>query len=167
MHRNRSASAFSVAVLAGALAMTGCASAATKADAAGGTSAAMTTRAATAAGGTVHIIDYSINSDGPDFRVILTGAVGDYGPAVTVYPDGNVDPGHTSEMALKLTHGSFRLGIAGIHQKVISAFSHWPGNTSTCSGSISFTVPAPIVAGSGTGLYPGDQRQPQTDRHDR
>jgi hypothetical protein len=43
-----------------------------------------------------------VNSDGPDFRAILTGAVGDYGPAVTVLPNGTVDPEHTSEMELKL-----------------------------------------------------------------
>jgi hypothetical protein len=31
--------------------------------------------------GPVHSLDYSINSDGPGSQVILTGAVGDYGPA--------------------------------------------------------------------------------------
>jgi hypothetical protein len=158
MHRNRFASVFSAAVLAGALAMAGCASAATqttKAAAAGGTSVAKTTSASAVAGGKAHIMAYSINSDGPDFRVILTGAVGDYGPAVTVYPDGKVDPQHTSEMKLELTHGSFRLGIAGIGKKLTSAYSHWPANTNTCSGSISVTAPAPIVTGSGTGLYRG------------
>ena len=55
---------------------------------------------------------YSINSDGPDFRAVVTGAVGDYGPAVTVHPDGTVDPSHSSELELKLTAGSFRLSIA-------------------------------------------------------
>ena len=173
MHRNRiarvlsarvpsaqmfSARMFSAVVLAGALAMTGCASAATKttnAAAPGGTSAAMTTRAAANAGGPVHIVGYSINSDGPGFRVILTGAVGDYGPALTIYPDGKVDPEHTGEMQLDLSHGSFRINIAGFHEKIISAYSHWPANASTCSGSIMFPANAPIVTGSGTGLYQG------------
>lgn len=113
MHRNRFASVFSAAVLAGALAMAGCASAATqatKAAAAGGTSAAKTTSASAVAGGKARIM---------------------------------------------ATHGSFRLGIAGIGKKLTSAYSHWPANTNTCSGSISVTSPAPIVTGSGTGLYRG------------
>jgi len=67
---------------------------------------------------------YSINSDGPDFRSILTGAAGDYGPAVTVYPDGGVDPQHTSE----------------------------PIYLSTCSDFISAEAAATIVAGSYRGI---------------
>jgi ABC-type hemin transport system ATPase subunit len=43
---------------------------------------------------------------------ILTGGVGDYGPAVTVLPDGAVDPSRSSELELKLSRGSFRLSIA-------------------------------------------------------
>ena len=107
------------------------------------------------AGGTVHIIDYSINSDGPYLRAILTGAIGDYGPAVTVYPDGRVDPQHTSQMRLSLTHGSFRLGIAALDKQIVKAYSHWPADRATCSGSISFTISAPVVPGSGTGMYAG------------
>jgi hypothetical protein len=98
---------------------------------------------------------YSINSDGPGFRVILTGAVGDYGPGVTVYPSGKIDPRHTSEMELKLTHGSFRLSIASLGKKIVGAFRHFPGNTSTCSGTVTVAAAAPIVAGSGTGSYRG------------
>jgi hypothetical protein len=124
---------------------------AAKAPAAGATSAAKTP----AAGGAAHIIDYSLNSDGPDSRVILTGAIGDWGQVVAVYPDGAIDPGHTSEFRLELTHGSFRLSIASLHKKIIRAFSPWPSNKSTCSGSVSFTVTIPVVAGSGTGAYRG------------
>jgi hypothetical protein len=115
MHTNRLAIGVSVVGLAAALAITGCASAtasATGAAAGGGTSTART--AQSPVGSQAHIMVYSINSDGPDFRAILTGAVGDYSPAVTVHPDGRVDPEHTSEMELRLTHGSFRLNIAGL-----------------------------------------------------
>ena len=139
----------SVAGLAAALAAVGCASA---------TAGATRPASGTAAGGspsTAHIMAYSINSDGPDFRVILTGAVGDYGPAVTVHPDGTVDPEHTSEMELQLTHGSFRLSIAGLDRRVADAFRRSLYNVSTCSDSISFTVDFPVVAGSGTGSYRG------------
>ena len=146
MYRNRLAI---VVGLAAALAVTGCAAA---------TAGATRPASATVAGAgtsTAHIMVYSVNSDGPDFRAILTGAVGDYGPAVTVHPDGTVDPEHTSEMELRLTHGSFRLSIAGLDTKVADAFRQWPYNMSTCSDSISFTAAFPVVAGSGTGSYRG------------
>ena len=44
-----------------------------------------------------HIAVWSVNSDGPDFEAIVTGAVDDHGPGVTVHPDGSVDPDHSSE----------------------------------------------------------------------
>jgi hypothetical protein len=150
-----------IAVSACALLAAGCASSAAKATvskapsaqapSAGATSAAKTS----AAGGTVHIIDYSLNSDGPWSKVILTGAIGDWGQAVTVHPNGTIDPQHTSELRLALQQGSFRLNIASLHKKVIRAYSPWASNKSTCSGSVSFTMAAPIVAGSGTGSYRG------------
>src|SRR5579863_10574774 len=151
MNKNRIAVLVGVAGLAATLAVAGCASA-SSATASGATAVPV---AQAPAGDQAHIIVYSINSDGPDFRAIVTGAVGDYGPAVTVHPDGTVDPEHTSEMELRLTHGSFRLGIAGLDAKVVDAYHHWPSNVSTCSGSISFTLSVPVVAGSGTGSYRG------------
>jgi hypothetical protein len=160
MRRNRYVFMLGAAMVAGAVAMTGCASAATKTSttrtaASGGTSPTTKKQATAAAAGKVHITVYSINSDGPGFRVVLTGAVGDYGPGVTVYPSGKIDPRHTSEMELKLTHGSFRLSIASLGKKIVSAFRHFPGNTSTCSGTVTVAGVAPIVAGSGTGSYRG------------
>jgi hypothetical protein len=61
-------------MLVAAIAITGCASAAAK------TSAPRSS----GAGRQVRIMVYSINSDGPDFRAVLAGTIGDYGPAVTV-----------------------------------------------------------------------------------
>jgi DNA-binding CsgD family transcriptional regulator len=81
------ASALVTAVAAAAILVTGCASAATKAPA-----TSTTETAATTSGGAVHFIGYSKNSDGPDFTVILTGKVGDYGPAVTVHGGTVLDP---------------------------------------------------------------------------
>jgi hypothetical protein len=103
----------------------------------------------------VHFMDYSVNSDGPDSSVIVTGAVGDYGRGITVHPDGTVDPGHASELELRLTRGSFRLEIARLDQAIVHAYAHWPSNQQTCSGSITVTAATPIVAGSGTGMYSG------------
>lgn len=142
MDTKRRATALALAALAGALASAGCAQATTA------TTAAPVNRAA-------HIMAYSINSDGPAFQVIVTGAVGDWGQGLSVYPDGAVDPDHTSELSLKLTRGSFRLSIARLDAGIVSAYRHWPSNPGTCSGSIAVTAATPIVAGSGTGSYRG------------
>jgi hypothetical protein len=158
VHRNRPTTFLSLIVLTVALVLAGCASphAARAASMARSATASGTPAAKAApAGGKAQIMVYSIDSDGPDFRAILTGAVGDYGPAVTVHPDGKVDPEHTSQIELKLVHGAFRLRIAGIDKKIIRAYRHWPANPRTCSGSIGFTAAAPIVTGSGTGSYRG------------
>jgi len=130
------------------LATTGCASAVTS------TTAIASATAASARGNT-HITLYSVNSDGPRFQAIATGAVGDHGQAVSVYPDGRIDPEHDSDLSLRLGRGSFLLSAAVLDKAVIDAFRHWPGNPATCSGHISVTAAVPVVPGSGTGAYRG------------
>ncbi len=105
--------------------------------------------------GAVNLTIWSIDSDGPDFQAILSGAVGDYGPAVTVLPDGKVDPEHTSEMEFDLKHGTFRLYIDGIVSKLRAQTAHEPVYAATCSDYFHVTAAVPIVAGSGTGSYRG------------
>jgi hypothetical protein len=119
------------------------------------TAAAGRTPATGAVHGVAHLVIYSINSDGPAFQVIVSGAIGDYGPAVTVLPDGKVDPEHTSEMELELRHGTFRLHIEAIANKFRAETSHEPVFARTCSDYVDVTAPVPIVAGSGTGSYRG------------
>jgi hypothetical protein len=147
--------ALAAVVLAGATALASCSGQPKPAAPDTTPSAAAATAATRPPGGTVHIIDYSINTDGPYLHAILTGAIGDYGPAVTVHPDGQVDPQHTSQLRLNLTHGTFRLDIAALDKQIVKAYSHWPVDRATCSGSISFTIAVPVVPGSGTGLYRG------------
>ena len=76
MLSNRPAALAGGAVLAGALAVTGCTASAAS------TSAASTgaTAAAATPGDNAHLMVYSINSDGPDFRAIVTGASATTGP---------------------------------------------------------------------------------------
>jgi len=116
---------------------------------------ATATQAAGRPASAVHLIAYSINSDGPRFRALLTGAVGDWGPAVSVHPDGSIDPEHTSQLKLNLRHGSFRLGIAALDRRIVQAYQHWPENPSTCSGTIAVRATLPVIANSGTGAYRG------------
>jgi hypothetical protein len=133
MHVKRLAPALAVA-----LAVTGCGSTATA-----------------STGGNTHITLYSIDSDGPVFQAIVTGAVGDHGQAVSVYPDGRVDPQHDSDLSLRLTRGSFLLNAAALDKRVVTALGRWRGNPATCSGSATVAARVPVVAGSGTGAYRG------------
>jgi hypothetical protein len=134
---------------AAALIVTGCASPAMS------TTATASLAAATATSGNTHITLYSVNSDGPRFSAIVTGAVGDHGQAVSVYPDGRVDPEHDHDLSLRLTRGSFLLDEASLDKRIVTAFRHWLGNPDTCSGHTSATAPVPVVPGSGTGAYRG------------
>jgi hypothetical protein len=144
MLRNRPG-VFGTTVLAGALAVAGCAPSAASTGAA--SPAASTDNA--------HLMVYSINSDGPDLRAIVTGAIGDYGPAVTVFPNGKVDPSHTHDLELRLTHGSFELSITQLDKKFVAVTRHEPIYPRTCSDYMTASAPMAIVPGSGTGAYRG------------
>ncbi|MEY9890903.1 hypothetical protein ABIA31_004568 [Catenulispora sp. MAP5-51] len=118
-------------------------------------SAKPTTVPATAPITAAHLTAYATD-DGPTEQVILTGAVGDYGQAVSVNPDGSVDPEHNSQLELRLQHGTFRLDIAAIDKAFVAAMAHrFPSDPATCSGSVAVTEHVPVVAGSGTGSYRG------------
>src|SRR5215471_10784998 len=150
MHRNRIAATLAIAAVAGALVAGGCISAAAKPWAAAATASP---RAAAAPGGTANLMIYGVNTDGAYWHAIVSGVIGDYGPAVSVYPDGQVDPAHNSELVLRLTHGSFRLGIAALIKAFVKVAAHEPIYPKTCTDLISVTGTTPIVAGSGTGAY--------------
>lgn len=110
-------------------------------------------RPAPAVHGEVHLVIWSVDSDGPDFQAVLSGAIGDYGPAVTVLSDGKVDQDHTSEMDLELRHGTFRLYIGAIAGKFRAQTADEPTYLATCSDCVNVTANVPVVAGSGTGSY--------------
>jgi hypothetical protein len=65
------------------------------------------------------------------------------------------NPEHSSQMNLALTQGSFRIVIGSLHAKLVKALSHATYNLRTCSGNVSVTGAAPVVAGSGTRAYKG------------
>jgi hypothetical protein len=105
-------------------------------------------------GGNVFFTAYQ-NDDLPGATAVLSGAIGDFGEAVSVLPDGTVDPEHSSQDDLALTQGSFRIVIGPLHAKFVNALSHASYNLKTCSGHAAVTGAAPVVAGSGTGAYKG------------
>jgi hypothetical protein len=150
MLRNRFVSVLAIAAFAGVLVTAGCGSAATKPPAAAVTATAST---AAATGGTADIMIYGVNTDGAYWHAIVSGVVGDYGPAVSIHPDGQVDPAHNSELDLRLTDGSFRLSIAALDKAFVKAGASAPIYPKTCTDLIRVTGTTPIVAGSGTGGY--------------
>jgi hypothetical protein len=145
MPPSRLVSVSTIAAVGVAVLISGCAMDTTR-------SAVADTTTTPAAGGAVGFTDYTDN-DGPSSTVILTGAIGDFGRAVSVHPDGTVDPDHRSQLKLTLRDGSFRIGIADLDKKFVSAMRTFPPNTSTCSGTVTVAATARIVAGSGTGSY--------------
>lgn len=105
--------------------------------------------------GAVHLTAYT-NNDGPSETVIVTGAIGDYGQAVSVYPNGTVDPDHDSQLSLQLSRGTLRLDTAALDKAFVAAvLQDFPGNATTCSTTVEVTGQVPVVAGSGTGAYKG------------
>src|SRR5580700_6495984 len=140
MHWNGVAAMLAIAAVAGALVAGGCVSAAAKPPAA---AAAASARAATAAGGTANIMIYGVNTDRAYWHAIISGVIGGYGPAVSIYPDGQVDPAHNSEMELRLTHGSFRLSIAALDKKFVKSASHEPVPSTRRHAPTSSASPGP------------------------
>jgi len=156
VHRKRFVSIFGVAAC-GVLLTSGSVAAASGALAAHHSAGARTARGtatASSRGGHVFFTAYQ-NDDLPGATVVLSGAIGDFGSAVSVLRNGAVDPEHRSQFNLALTQGSFRIVIGPLHAKLENALSHAPYNRRTCSGHVSVTGAAPVVAGSGTGAYKG------------
>ena len=153
MHKNSWGAALAVTVSIAALSLAGCESSAPKAAVSSHTSVAATAKGSSGKSGNARVLVYSVNTDGADFRAIVAGSVGDYGPAVSVYPNGKPDPSHSSQLELQLTRGSFRLNIAALDKAFVKAADGEPVYPQTCSDFASVTADTPIVSGSGTGSY--------------
>jgi len=90
-----------------------------------GAPAARGTTKAQASDGHVFFTAYQ-NDDLPGATVDLSGAIGDFGAAVSVLPNGKLDPEHSSQLRLALTQGSFRIVKGPLHAKLLNALSHAP-----------------------------------------
>jgi hypothetical protein len=140
--------------LAGALTLAGCTAAAASATAAASGTATGAGNAAPLSGLT-HVMAYSIDTDNPVLTAVVSGAIGDYGPAEEISPGSTGVSAHGGELELKLTHGTFRLNIADIDTKFTEGTSHEPVFPRTCSTYVTVGDAVPIVPGSGTGAYRG------------
>jgi hypothetical protein len=141
------------AALAGALTLAGCTAATASSTAATSGTTRATAGNAASPPGLTYVTAYSINTDNPILTSVVSGAIGDYGPAEEVSPGSTGVSAHGGELELKLTHGTFRLNIAGIDKKFTGGTSHEPVFPRTCSTYVSVSDAVPIVPGSGTGTY--------------
>ncbi|MCU1362989.1 MAG: hypothetical protein JWM55_817 [Acidimicrobiaceae bacterium] len=110
--------------------------------------------AGTLKSGTVHVFDYG-DGEGVGSTVVLTGVIGDMGSADSIDANGTPDPQKNTEVILSLVRGSFKISVVALDKKINQAFNTFHANSSTCSGFVSASGSAPVVAGSGTGAYAG------------
>jgi hypothetical protein len=104
--------------------------------------------------GIVHFAGFTDN-DGAGESVILTGALGDFGTAVSINPDGSVSADHAGQQSLVLSQGGFRIDFAALDHKLIAALQTHPVNPHSCAGHVTVSGTAPVVPGSGSGAYQG------------
>jgi hypothetical protein len=99
--------------------------------------------------GTIEI--WTMPSNGPVSKIVITGAIGDYGTATTIDKNGKVDNnGDYVKIALK--HGGFEVNSVELN-KVTNTAPPIMTNTTTCS--VEFGGSGPVTLFNGTGMYAG------------
>lgn len=117
------------------------------------------TAASAAASGTVRVFVTPNNTTAPKHpgKVMLTGAIGDYGSVINATAAGKptgTKKKKTPYRLLRLKKGTILVNIATFQSKLTSAFSSPSGfNSTTCSQSIDLSGSISLV--SGTGAYAG------------
>jgi len=100
------------------------------------------------AGGAVEV--YGLTGHGNGARILLTGAIGDYGKAVRQNANGSANK-NGNYIKFNLKQGTFVGNGTALFAKLNNAMPAF--NNATCSGSFAATAPVPL--GSGTGTYTG------------
>jgi len=89
-------------------------------------------------------------SNGARSPIVITGAVGDYGTAVSIDKDGTVDT-NGDYVKIELKKGTFLVNAVALNEE--TARAQPMVNTTTCSAL--FTGTGPISISQGTGIYAG------------
>ena len=102
----------------------------------------------TPAGGTVHV--FATPGNGAAGKIVITGAIGDYGKTVNIDQNGNTDP-NGSFVKVTLQKGSFEVNATTLDKKL----NHFTPsfNKATCSASAAGTSSVSLL--DGQGLYQG------------
>ena len=99
-------------------------------------------------GGKVRV--FVTNTSATKGRILITGAIGDYGSTISQDANGKVDPNGNYEK-VKLKHGGFIVNATALNTKL--SHSRPAFNKSNCSVVVSGT--APVTLSGGTGAYRG------------
>lgn len=112
----------------------------------GGTSAG----ASPPAGGSVKLFATPEDNSSLHTTVLFTGAIGDYGQALTINKNGTANA-NGNYVKVTLKHGTFEINSSALNAK---ANQTQPAvNNTTCSAALSVTGPVSLF--NGTGLYAG------------
>jgi len=104
--------------------------------------------ASTPKGGKIRV--FVTNTSSTKGKILITGAIGDYGTTVSQDANGKVDPNGDFEK-VTLKHGGFIVNATGLNKKLNSGKPTI--NTTNCS--FAFTGTGPTTIGDGTGAYAG------------
>lgn len=83
-------------------------------------------------------------------KILVTGAIGDYGTTISEDANGKVDPNGNYEK-VKLKHGGFLVNATRLNKKL----SHVAPMVNKTTCSLVFSGRGPVTVGSGTGSYAG------------
>jgi hypothetical protein len=119
-----------------------------------GVMAAVATAAPTTApaGGVIEVfVTPPPGFSGAVFKIVVVGAIGDYGTATTIDKDGKVDS-NGNYVKIRLKKGTFEVNSVVLNKKTNNAPPTLV-NRSTCS--FAFGGSGPVTLFNGTGLYAG------------
>jgi hypothetical protein len=102
------------------------------------------------AGGNVNVFVTPVSANGPKANIVVTGAIGDYGTALSVDKNGKTDTNGNYEK-ITLQQGSFLVNATKANAK----FNHPKATVNTATCSVSATATGPVTLSNGTGLYAG------------
>jgi hypothetical protein len=114
----------------------------------GGPPAFAASISSTPAGGPVKL--FATPSNSLRATILMTGAIGDYGNALTIDKNGKADP-NGNYVKVTLQKGGFEINSTTLNAKVNQVQPSF--NTATCSAALS--VAGPVTLFNGTGLYAG------------
>jgi hypothetical protein len=104
--------------------------------------------ASTPQGGKIRV--FVTNTSATKGKILITGAIGDYGTTVSQDANGKVDPNGAFEK-VTLKQGGFIVNATALNKKLNS--SQPAVNKTNCSAA--FTGTGPVTIGNGTGAYAG------------
>ena len=101
------------------------------------------------AGGAIDL--YVTPNNGAVYKIVIIGAIGDYGTATSIDKDGKVDS-NGNYVKIKLTKGTFEVNSVALNKKTNNA-PPTVENKTTCS--YGFGGSGPVTVFNGTGAYAG------------